>query len=159
MSEIRKALPLPPSSTELLPLYMLQYSSFWNHKAKRYGIKTTSYAHKTTSYAHKTTSYTHKTTSYAHVKRCFECTVNGSLQMVVIIYAKHFYLSPLKLLPSYMYIAQNATKRIAVVFLTCLAQKYQISKKLQQIIQRYGPRRSDVNNNIERAIHYYETHV
>ena len=44
--------------------YVLQYSSFWNHKAKSYGIKTTSYAHKTTSYAHKTTSYAHKTTSY-----------------------------------------------------------------------------------------------
>ena len=56
-----------------------------------------------------------------------------------------------------MYIAQNATKRIAVAFLTCLQQKDQISKKLQQIIQRCGPRRSDVNNNIERAMHYYET--
>ena len=58
-----------------------------------------------------------------------------------------------------MHIAQNATKRIAVVFLTCLPQKYQISKKLQQIIQRYGPRRSDVNNNTEREMHYYETHA
>ena len=58
-----------------------------------------------------------------------------------------------------MYIAQNATERIAVVFLTCLPPKYQISKKLQQIIQRYGPRRSDVNNNIEPAMHYYETHA
>ena len=33
-------------------VYVLQYS-FWNHKAKSYGIKTTSFAHKTTSYAHK----------------------------------------------------------------------------------------------------------
>ena len=47
-------------------VYVLQHSSFWNHKAKSYSIKTTSYAHKTTSYAHKTTSYAHKTTSYAH---------------------------------------------------------------------------------------------
>ena len=47
-------------------VYVLQYLSFWNHKAKSYGIKTTSYAHKTTSYAHKTTSYAYKTTSYAH---------------------------------------------------------------------------------------------
>ena len=39
---------------------MLQYSSFWNRKAKSYGIKTTSYAHKITSYAHKTTSYARK---------------------------------------------------------------------------------------------------
>ena len=61
--------PPPPSfSTEFSPLhvYVLQYSSFWNHKAKSYRIKTTSYAHKTTSYAHKTTSYAYKTTSYAH---------------------------------------------------------------------------------------------
>ena len=61
LSEIGKALPPP------LPFchcYVLQYSSFWNHKAKIYGIKTSSYAHKTTSYAHKTTSYAHKTTSY-----------------------------------------------------------------------------------------------
>ena len=37
-------------------VYVLQYSSFWNHKAKSYGIKNTSYAHKTTlsSYAFKT---------------------------------------------------------------------------------------------------------
>ena len=42
-------------------VYVLQYSSFWNHKAKSYGIKTTSYAHQTTSYAHKTTSYAYKT--------------------------------------------------------------------------------------------------
>ena len=35
-------------------VYVLQYSSFWNHKAKSYGIKTTSYANKTTSYAFKT---------------------------------------------------------------------------------------------------------
>ena len=54
--------PPPPSAT----VYVLQYSSFWNHKGKSYGIKTTSYAHKTTSYAHKTTSYAHKTTSYAY---------------------------------------------------------------------------------------------
>ena len=54
--------PPPPSAT----VYVLQYSSFWNRKAKSYGIKTTSYAHKTTSYARKTTSYAHKTTSYAH---------------------------------------------------------------------------------------------
>ena len=33
----------PPSAT----VHVLQYSSFWNHKAKSYGIKTTSYAHKT----------------------------------------------------------------------------------------------------------------
>ena len=46
-------------------VYVMQYSSFWNHKAKSYGIKTTSYAHKTTSYAYKTTSYAYKTTSYA----------------------------------------------------------------------------------------------
>ena len=50
-------LPPPP----FCHCYVLQYSSFWNHKAKSYGIKTTSYAHKTTSYAHKTTSYAHKT--------------------------------------------------------------------------------------------------
>ena len=56
------ASPPPPSAT----VYMLEYSSFWNHKAKSYGIKTTSYAHKTTSFAHETTSYAHKTTSYAH---------------------------------------------------------------------------------------------
>ena len=48
--------PPPPSAT----VYVLQYSSFWNRKAKSYGIKTTSYARKTTSYAHKTTSYAHK---------------------------------------------------------------------------------------------------
>ena len=60
ISEIRKA--FPPFAT----VYVLQYSSFWNRKAKSYGIKTTSYAHKTTSYAHKTTSYARKTTSYAH---------------------------------------------------------------------------------------------
>ena len=54
--------PPPPSAT----VYVLQYSSFWNRKAKSYGIKTTSYANKTTSYAHKTTSYAHKTTSYVH---------------------------------------------------------------------------------------------
>ena len=54
--------PPPPSAT----VHVLQYSSFWNRKAKSYGIKTTSYAHKTTSYAHKTTSYARKTTSYAH---------------------------------------------------------------------------------------------
>ena len=46
LSEIRKALPSPP----FCHCYVLQYSSFWNHKAKSYGIKTTSYAHKTTSY-------------------------------------------------------------------------------------------------------------
>ena len=57
-----------------------------------------------------------------------------------------------------MYIAQNTTKRIAVVFLTCLPQKYRLSKKLQQIIQRCEPQRSDVNNNNEHAMHYYETH-
>ena len=34
--------PSPPSAT----VYVLQYSSFWNRKAKSYGIKTTSYAHK-----------------------------------------------------------------------------------------------------------------
>ena len=45
-------------------VYVMQYSSFWNQKAKSYG-KTTSYAHETTSYAHKTTSYAPKTTSYA----------------------------------------------------------------------------------------------
>ena len=60
ISEIRKA--FPPFAT----VYVLQYSSFWNRKAKSYGIKTTSYAHKTTSYAHKTTSYARKTTSYVH---------------------------------------------------------------------------------------------
>ena len=38
-------------------VYRLQYSSFWNHKAKSYGIKTTSYAHKATSYAFKTYKY------------------------------------------------------------------------------------------------------
>ena len=32
---------------------VVEYSSFWNHKAKSYGIKTTSYAHKTTNYAFK----------------------------------------------------------------------------------------------------------
>ena len=56
----------PPSffNWNFATVYLLQYSSFWNHKAKSYGIKTTSYAHKTTSYAHKTTSIAHKTTSY-----------------------------------------------------------------------------------------------
>ena len=48
----------------ILPLFVLQYSSFWNHKAKSYGIKTTSYGIKTTSYGIKTTSYGMKTTSY-----------------------------------------------------------------------------------------------
>ena len=68
LSEIRKALPPPPSlfNWTSATVYVLQYSSFWNHKAKNYGIKTTSYAHKTTSYAHKTTSYAHNTTSYAY---------------------------------------------------------------------------------------------
>ena len=63
-----KLCPSPPSlfNRTSATVYVLQYSSFWNHKAKNYGIKTTSYAHKTTSYAHKTTSYAHKTTSYAH---------------------------------------------------------------------------------------------
>ena len=58
----------PPSFFNLIfaSVYVLQYSSFWNHNAKSDGIKTTSYAHKTTSYAHKTTSYAYKTTSYAH---------------------------------------------------------------------------------------------
>ena len=37
LSEIRKALPPPPSAT----VYVLQYSSFWNHKTKSYEIKTT----------------------------------------------------------------------------------------------------------------------
>ena len=123
LSEIRKALNLPPaSSTEFRRCLCVAIYTFWNHKAKRYGIKTTSYGIKTTSYgikttsygikttsygiktssyAHKTTSYAHKTTSYAFktykfdswnqlklisynfLKRCFECTVNGSLQMVV----------------------------------------------------------------------------
>ena len=41
-------------------VYVLPYSSFWNHKTKSYGIKTTSYGIKTTSYAHKTTSYAFK---------------------------------------------------------------------------------------------------
>ena len=66
ISEIRKAFP-PFFNWIFANVYVLQYSSFWNHdKAKSYGIKTTSYAHKTTSYAHKTTSYAYKTTSYAH---------------------------------------------------------------------------------------------
>ena len=47
--------------------------------------------HKTTSYAHKTTSLTAETNKFqltnmlfiTFLKRCFECTVNGSLQMVV----------------------------------------------------------------------------
>ena len=56
LSEIRKAsLPPPPFQLNFRHcIYALQYSSFWNHKAKSYGIKTTSYAHKTTSYAFKT---------------------------------------------------------------------------------------------------------
>ena len=37
-------------------------------------------------------------------------------------------------------------------------QKYQISKELQQIIKRSRPRRSDVNNHIERAMHCYEAY-
>ena len=60
-----------------------------------------------------------------------------------------------------LYIAQNTTKRIAVVFLTCLPlfrKKYQISKKPQQIIQRSGPLRPDVNNNIDDYA-YYETYL
>ena len=72
LSEIRKALPPPPSSTELLPLYMCcNIHHFGITKRKVMGSttscarKTTSYAHKTTIYAHKTTSYAHKTTSYA----------------------------------------------------------------------------------------------
>ena len=65
ISEIRKAFP-PFFNWIFATVYVLQYSSFWNRKAKSYGIKTTSYAHKTTSYAHKTTSYARKTTSYAH---------------------------------------------------------------------------------------------
>ena len=49
LSEIRKALPPPPPPLHLFnwisaAVYVLQYSSFWNHKAKRYGIKTKSYA-------------------------------------------------------------------------------------------------------------------
>ena len=64
ISEVRKAFP-PFFNWIFATVYVLQYSSFWNRKAKSYGIKTTSYAHKTTSYAHKTTSYARKTTSYA----------------------------------------------------------------------------------------------
>ena len=55
----------PPLQLNSAAVYVLQYSSFWNHKAKSYSIKTTSYGIKTSSYAHKTTSYAHKTTSYA----------------------------------------------------------------------------------------------
>ena len=64
--EIPKVSHAPPPFSIFATVYVLQYSLFWNHKAKSYGIKTTSYARKTTSYAHKTTSYAHKTTSYAH---------------------------------------------------------------------------------------------
>ena len=52
ISEIRKAFP-PFFNWIFATVYVLQYSSFWNCKAKSYGIKTASYAHKTTSYAHK----------------------------------------------------------------------------------------------------------
>ena len=66
LSEIRKALNLPPPlQLNSAAVYVLQYSSFWNHKAKSYGIKTTSYGIKATGYGIKTTSYAHKTTSYA----------------------------------------------------------------------------------------------
>ena len=63
LRRLAKPCPPPPLSATV---YVLQYSSFWNRKAKSYGIKTTSYACKTTSYAHKTTSYAHKTTGYVH---------------------------------------------------------------------------------------------
>ena len=70
----------PPPPPAPATVYVLQYSSFWNRKAKSYRIKTTSYAHKTTSYArkttsyaHKTTSYTHKTTSYVHKTTSYAC--------------------------------------------------------------------------------------
>ena len=44
----------PPFQLKIFAtVYVLQYSSFWNHKAKSYGIKTTSYDIKTTSYAFK----------------------------------------------------------------------------------------------------------
>ena len=39
----------PPLQLNSAAVYVLQYSSFWNHKAKRYGIKTTSYGIKTTA--------------------------------------------------------------------------------------------------------------
>ena len=66
LSEIRKALNLPPPlQLNSAAVYVLQYSSFWNHKAKSYGIKTTSYGIKSTRYGIKTTSYDIKTSSYA----------------------------------------------------------------------------------------------
>ena len=95
LSEIRKALPPPSSSTELLPLYMCcNIHHFGITKRKVMGSKlqvtptklqvtptklqvtptklqvTLTKNHKlrsqkTTSHAHKTTSYAHKTTSYA----------------------------------------------------------------------------------------------
>ena len=37
-----------------------------------------------------------------------------------------------------MYIAQNTTKRIAIVFLTYLPQKYQLSKKLHQYSEPFN---------------------
>ena len=96
----------PPLQLNSAVVYVLQYSSSWNHKAKSYGIKTTSYGIKTTSYGIKTRSYAHmqnyklrpqnnklrvqnlqvwqlKLISYNFLKRCFECTFNSSLQMVV----------------------------------------------------------------------------
>ena len=79
-SQSFKFAPPPPLQLNSAAVYVLQYSSFWNHKAKSYdikttsygikttsyGIKTTSYGIKTTSYGIKTSSYAHKTTSYAH---------------------------------------------------------------------------------------------
>ena len=112
ISEIRKAFP-PFFNWIFASVYVLQYSSFWNHKAKSYGIKTTSlrpqnyklrpqnyklrsqnYKLRSQNYKLRSQNYKLrpqnlqvwelKLISYNFLKRCFECTVNGSLQMVVL---------------------------------------------------------------------------